>query len=133
MAKTHYLRRANALGFDDAAFMDRSGRISEATIWNLAFWDGETVIWPQASMLDGVTQQILRRRLSDRGIAQEHRPVRPHDLTSDWSAAVMNSWSPAIAIVRFGDTELGGAADLVEALHAAYRTEAPTALVAVHN
>ncbi|WP_344838216.1 aminotransferase class IV [Nonomuraea dietziae] len=46
--KTYFLRQAVAQGFDDAAFVDRQGRLSEATIWNLAFWDGAAVVWPEA-------------------------------------------------------------------------------------
>jgi branched-subunit amino acid aminotransferase/4-amino-4-deoxychorismate lyase len=55
VAKTHFLRRALAEGFDDAAFTDRHGRLSEATIWNLAFWDGTAVVWPVADVLTGTT------------------------------------------------------------------------------
>ena len=43
VAKTYLLREAASQGHDDAAFVDRHGRLSEATIWNLAFWDGESV------------------------------------------------------------------------------------------
>ena len=55
VAKTYFLRQAIGQGFDDAAFVDRRGRLSEATIWNLAFWDGDAVVWPVAEMLDGIT------------------------------------------------------------------------------
>ena len=55
VAKTYYLRQAVEQGFDDAAFVDRRGRLSEASIWNLAFWDGTAVVWPEAAMLTGVT------------------------------------------------------------------------------
>lgn len=37
VAKTYRLRQAVEQGCDDAAFVDRRGRLSEATIWNLAF------------------------------------------------------------------------------------------------
>lgn len=50
IAKTQFLRQANARGFADAAFLDTHGRISEATIWNLAFWDGASVVWPDAQV-----------------------------------------------------------------------------------
>ena len=63
VAKTYYLRQAAAQGFDDAAFVDRRGRLSEATIWNLAFWDGDAVVWPEAEMLGGTTMGIVRRQL----------------------------------------------------------------------
>lgn len=50
VGKTFYLRRAVARGFDDAAFLDGHRRLSEATIWNLAFWDGQSVVWPHADL-----------------------------------------------------------------------------------
>ena len=37
----------------DAAFIDRQGRLSEGSIWNLAVWDGTAVVWPVAEMLGG--------------------------------------------------------------------------------
>ncbi|MEY9260349.1 hypothetical protein ABH903_003392 [Brevibacterium epidermidis] len=65
-----------ARGFDDAAFADLAGNLSEATIWNLAFFDSTTAIWLKAAMLPGVTMQILQRQLRRQGIAQERRPWR---------------------------------------------------------
>ncbi|MGO4842616.1 aminotransferase class IV, partial [Rhizobiaceae sp. 2RAB30] len=53
VGKTYYMRQAARQGFDDAVFFDRHGRVSEGTIWNLAFWDGEAVIWPEAAILLG--------------------------------------------------------------------------------
>ncbi|MFD2623150.1 aminotransferase class IV [Streptomyces chumphonensis] len=55
VAKTYYLRQAAAQGRDDAAFVDGRGRLGEATICNLAFWDGTSVVWPRAPKLDGTT------------------------------------------------------------------------------
>lgn len=123
VSKTLLLRRAEARGFDDAAFVDRSGRLSEATIWNLAFWDGESVIWPRAQILTGVTMQILDRRLRGLGIAQQTRDVRSDELGEHLSAVVMNSWTPGISISRIGDSPLGQDADFVRLLHSAYREE----------
>ncbi|OYN98831.1 aminotransferase class IV family protein [Enemella evansiae] len=128
VAKTELLRRANAEGFDDALFTDASGRISEATIWNIAFWDGESVIWPQADLLDGITQQILRRRLAEQGIPQATRPVRAMDLDDRFAAALMNSWSPGIPVSRIADRPLGDHTDLIGLLHRAYTTEPPVPL-----
>ena len=62
VAKTYLLREAASQGHDDAAFVDRRGRLSEATIWNLAFWDGESW-WPRAAMLGGTMMGIVRRQL----------------------------------------------------------------------
>lgn len=123
VAKTRFLRRANARGFDDAAFVDASGHLSEATIWNLAFWDGRSVIWPRADVLRGVTAQMLSRQLHSRGYPQVTRTIRPSDLTEDVAAVVMNSWSPAIAVARIGDQPLADAHELTSLLHQAYDAE----------
>ncbi|ARQ70062.1 aminotransferase class IV family protein [Streptomyces marincola] len=127
VAKTWYLRQAAARGFDDAAFLDRRGRLSEATIWNLAFWDGSAVVWPVAGMLTGTTMGILRRQLDRLGVPQRDREVTPADLPALAGAVVMNSWTPGIAVHRIGPTPLPEAPDFVDLLHRAHRAEPPTA------
>ncbi|WP_228991508.1 aminotransferase class IV family protein [Streptomyces sp. DH8] len=127
VAKTHLLRRAVADGFDDAAFLDRAGRFSEATIWNLAFWDGEAVVWPRADVLSGTTLSIVRRRLERLGTAQRTVDVTPADLPALAGAAVMNSWTPGVPVHRIGATGLPAAPRFLELLHRAYGAEPLTA------
>ncbi|MFJ7064612.1 aminotransferase class IV family protein [Streptomyces sp. NPDC101115] len=124
-AKTHLLRRAVAEGFDDAAFLDRRGRLSEATIWNLAFWDGTSVVWPEAAVLAGTTMGVVRRRLTALGAPQRTAPVTPADLPGLAGAAVMNSWTPGIPVHRLGPTSLPTPPDFLELLHRAYASESP--------
>lgn len=126
IAKTHFLRQAQARGFDDAAFEDRSGRLSEATIWNLALWDGASVLWPDAAHLPGVTMRILRRRLRARGVPQASRVMRRSDLNDGLAAVVMNSWSPGIPLARIGGQELNLDPTFPRLLAEAYAEEAPT-------
>ncbi|MEU5398196.1 aminotransferase class IV family protein [Streptomyces sp. NPDC005963] len=123
VAKTHLLRRAVAEGFDDAAFVDRQGRLSEATIWNLAFWDGDAVVWPVARMLRGTTMSILRRQLDRAGVPQHDREVTLADLPDLAGAVVMNSWTPAIAVHRIGPHPLPEASAFVQLLHRAHQAE----------
>jgi branched-subunit amino acid aminotransferase/4-amino-4-deoxychorismate lyase len=123
VAKTYYLRQAVAEGFDDAAFIDRHGRFSEASIWNLAFWDGTAVVWPDAEMLTGTTMGILRRQLDRLGVPQQVREIRSADLPALSGAVVMNSWNPGIAVHRIGSVDLPEAPAFVELLHRAYGTE----------
>lgn len=128
VAKTQFLRRANARGFDDAVFLDASGCLSEATIWNMVFWDGQSVIWPKANVLPGVTMQILQRQLAARDVDQVTAPIRASDVTTELAGALMNSWSPAIPIARIADRTLGDAHELTGILHRAYAAEPPVAL-----
>lgn len=123
VSKTLLLRQANARGFDDAAFTNRSGHLSEATIWNLAFWDGETVIWPRAEVLPGVTMQILARRLEALGVPQRMAEVSARKLDGTLAAAVMNSWSPGIPVARIGDRPLRQEPEFLCVLHEAYARE----------
>lgn len=123
VAKTQFFRQAHVRGFDDAAFIDTSGRLSEATIWNLALWEGSSVIWPEADVLPGITMQILRRQLHSRGFAQVTRTVRTSDLTKNLAAVVMNSWTPAIAIARIGEQSLADGLEFIHLLHQAYGSE----------
>ncbi|WP_214408474.1 aminotransferase class IV family protein [Sphaerisporangium fuscum] len=127
VAKTYYLRQAVARGFDDAAFVDRRGRLSEASIWNLAFWDGSAVVWPEAEMLGGITMSVIRRQLDRMGVPQRVQEVTLADLAGLAGAAVMNSWTPGVAVHRIGSVPLPEAPAFVELLHRAYQAEPLTA------
>lgn len=72
----HQRRLALADGFDDALFVGAGGEISEGTIWNLGFYDGERILWPSAPSLPGVSMQLLQQC----GIPSESRPLRLDDL-----------------------------------------------------
>lgn len=126
-AKTFFLRQAVSQGFGDAAFVDRHGRLSEATIWNLAFWDGESVVWPQAGILVGTTMGIVRRQLRRMGVGERVEAVRVSDLPALKGAVVMNSWTPGIAIRRLGSHEFATAPDFTALLHRAFANEEPVA------
>lgn len=123
VAKTYFLRQAVGQGFDDAAFVDRQGRLSEGSIWNLAFWDGDAVIWPVAEMLDGTTMGIVRRQLDRLGVPQHDREVTLADLPKLAGGVVMNSWTPGVAVHRIGSVPLPEAPSFLEVLHRAYQAE----------
>lgn len=127
VAKTHLLRQAVAQGFDDAAFIDRHGRIGEATIWNLAFWDGQAVVWPQADVLQGTAMSMVRRQLQRLGVPQRASELRLADLPSMAGAVVMNSWTAAVPVRRIGAVLLPDATDFVQRLHRALAAEVPAA------
>ena len=123
VAKTYLMRRAVQDGFDDAAFVDRRGRLSEATIWNLAFWDGDAVVWPDAEMLVGTTMGIVRRQLDRLGVPQRVQQITPGDLPDLAGAVVMNSWTPGVAVHRIGPTPVPEAPRFLDLLHRAYEAE----------
>ncbi|MFI0350892.1 aminotransferase class IV family protein [Actinomadura sp. 9N407] len=123
VAKTYFLRQAARQGFDDAAFVDRRGRLSEASIWNLAFWDGTSVVWPEAEMLAGTTMGILGRQLDRLGIPQREQEITLADLPALSGAVVMNSWSPGIPVHRIGSQPVPEAPAFLESLRRAYQAE----------
>jgi branched-subunit amino acid aminotransferase/4-amino-4-deoxychorismate lyase len=123
LAKTYFLRQAVEQGFDDAAFIDRQGRLSEGSIWNLAFWDGAAVVWPVADMLAGTTMAIVRRQLERLGVPQRNQEITLANLPALRGGVVMNSWTPGIAIDRIGSVSLPEAPSFMELLHRAYQAE----------
>ncbi|TDE32536.1 aminotransferase class IV family protein [Actinomadura sp. 6K520] len=123
VAKTYFMRRAVRDGFDDAAFVDRRGRLSEGTIWNLAFWDGDAVVWPDAEMLTGTTMGIVRRQLDRLGVPQRVEEITPAVLSTLAGAVVMNSWTPGVAVHRIGAVPVPAAPRFLDLLHRAYRAE----------
>jgi branched-subunit amino acid aminotransferase/4-amino-4-deoxychorismate lyase len=85
-AQIYYGTRAERDGYDDALLIDAYGRIAETTIANIAFVDGDDVIWPSAPALAGITMQLLEPRLESR-----RRPVHLTELTVFDAAFITNS------------------------------------------
>lgn len=48
-------------GYDDALFIDRASFISEGATWNVGFYDGERIVWPNSEVLPGVTMRLLQQ------------------------------------------------------------------------
>lgn len=55
-------------GFDDALLTGPGAVIAESAIANIGFFDGSTVIWPDAPALAGITMQLVTRVLAERGM-----------------------------------------------------------------
>lgn len=72
----HQRRLALQAGFDDALFVDAQGLIGEGSVWNIGFWDGQGVVWPQAPALRGTQERLLQAGLEALGVAQQVRPLR---------------------------------------------------------
>lgn len=62
------------------------------------FWDGETVILPQADMLKGTMMQMIQRQLELLKIPQRSETITLERLQQLDGAAVMNSWTSGIAV-----------------------------------
>ena len=123
ISKTYYLHQAIKRGFDDALFFTAAGHVSEGSIWNLAFWDGHSVIWPYAPMLIGTMMGIVTRQLEHLGIPQRREVISMNQLPSYCGAAVMSSWTPAIEVSAIEETNFKHSNQLVALLQQAYHQE----------
>ncbi|MGH7027254.1 aminotransferase class IV family protein [Brevundimonas sp.] len=95
---TRARRQAVLAGFDDVLFVDGEGRISEGSIWNIGFVQGETVVWPEAPMLAGTGQALLQRGLASAGLGEETRRVTLADLGAFDAAFICNSATPTCEV-----------------------------------
>lgn len=114
-------RTARASGFDDALFVNASGLISEGTLWNIGFVIGDQVIWPDAPILEGVTQALISEHLGAFGMTSAVERVHLTDLSRFEAAFLCNSATPACAITAIGDHAFGARPDLIERLTKTWR------------
>ena len=101
----HYRRLAQQAGHDDALFVADDGRISEGSVWNVVFFDGNGAIWPDAAQLRGVSLQMLQAGLARRGAAGRAQAMRIKDLAGVRGAFFTNSSVPVQPIARIEDIE----------------------------
>jgi branched-subunit amino acid aminotransferase/4-amino-4-deoxychorismate lyase len=98
----YYRGLANGNGFDEALFVGSDGPISEGSITNIGFIEGDAIVWPDAPALLGVMMQVLQRELDTEGVSWRYGPVRVTDLASFDGAFVTNSHGMA-SIDRIDD------------------------------
>jgi branched-subunit amino acid aminotransferase/4-amino-4-deoxychorismate lyase len=89
--QNYYGGLTSANGFDEALFAGPDGAISEGSITNIAFLDGDAIVWPSAPALLGVMMQVLQRELTAAGVPWRHAPVHLASLPGFGGALVTNS------------------------------------------
>ena len=87
----YFGRLAQRNGFDEALLTGPGGVIAEGSITNIAFFDGDCILWPDAPALDGITMQLLESQLPARGVPSRRTPVDVSGLRSFRAAFVTNS------------------------------------------
>ncbi|PZT74971.1 MULTISPECIES: aminotransferase class IV family protein [unclassified Streptomyces] len=117
--QTYYATLARRSGYDDALLTLPDGSVTEGAITNIGFWDGTSVIWPQAPALAGVTMGVLERELPGAGLPSLRRPVTLDGLGAFRSAFVTNSQGMA-PVARIDDTAFTVDEELMRRLAAAY-------------
>lgn len=90
-AQIHYGLRAEHDGFDDAVFTSGDGVLSEAAIANLGGCRDDTVTWPDAPVLPGITMLLLDRYLPAAGLTSRRGTVRLDGLSGFGAVFVTNS------------------------------------------
>jgi branched-subunit amino acid aminotransferase/4-amino-4-deoxychorismate lyase len=117
-AQEYHRRAARRDGYDEILLTGPGGAVSEGGITNIGFVRGDTVVWPDAPCLAGITMQLLER--AD-GIRSVREPVRLADLPSFDAAFVTNARGVA-PVAAIDDVPLPTAAGVMAALTAAYRS-----------
>jgi branched-subunit amino acid aminotransferase/4-amino-4-deoxychorismate lyase len=112
--QSYYRGLAHGNGFDEALFVGSGGAISEGSITNIGFIDGDEIVWPDAPALRGIMMQVLQRELERRGLAWRYGAVHVADLASFDGAFVTNSHGMA-TVGRIDDLSLPTEAELMHA------------------
>jgi branched-subunit amino acid aminotransferase/4-amino-4-deoxychorismate lyase len=114
-ASLSHRRAAQLDGYDDALFVDGKGVIYEGGTWNIGFFDGEQVIWPDAAALPGVTMLLLQD-------VHEHRidEVQLSDLDTMEAAFATNAAIGVRAIARIDNTRLAADHPVLDILRKEY-------------
>lgn len=129
---------AQRAGFDDAVFVDDESAITEGPTWNIGFFDGERVVWPDADVLPGVTMRLLQRsplRLDQPAVAAT-APISGHvtarvtlaDVHRMEAAFVSNAANAVRPVAAIDDARFQPDHPVLAALAAAYAAISPTPL-----
>jgi len=94
---------AQTTGADDALFVTADGLVAEASIWNIGFWDGSEVIWPQAPQLLGTGMRLLQRGLAELGVASRTQAVALRDVAHFQGAFLTNASVPVQPVAAIDD------------------------------
>ena len=106
-------------GYDDALLTSDGGVVSETSMANIGFFEGDTVVWPDAPLLHGVTMQLLEQRLSDYGVTVRRKGVRVGDIAT-LDGAFLTSARGIASVSAVDDVELTIATDRMRRLEEAY-------------
>ena len=110
--QSYYRGLANANGFDEALFVGADGSISEGSITNIGFIDGDAIVWPDAPALRGIMMQVLQRELTSANVPWRYEAVHVSDLAAVDGAFVTNSHGMA-TVARIDDLSLPTDAELM--------------------
>ncbi|MDX3378856.1 aminotransferase class IV [Streptomyces sp. ME02-6991-2A] len=105
--QTYYGMLAARAGFDEALLTAPGGVVTEGAITNIGFWDGSSVVWPDAPALIGITMALLERGLAAAGEPSVRRAVTLDGLGAYRGAFICNSQGMA-PVRRIDAVEFAG-------------------------
>lgn len=118
-AQIRYGELAERAGFDDALLLTQDGWIAETTMANIGFIENNSVVWPDAPCLRGITWQLLDASLDERG-----REVRTEVVTMEtidrFDAAFLANSTGVSGVARIGTHEFPAEHPRVQELQAVY-------------
>jgi branched-subunit amino acid aminotransferase/4-amino-4-deoxychorismate lyase len=117
--QAYYRRLAARDGFDEILLTSPHGVVAEGGITNIGFFDGASVVWPDAPMLAGVTLRLLEPLLPAAGVASVRRRVLVGDLAAFRAAFVTNARGIA-PVARIDDAAYGVDQTLIRTLNDVY-------------
>lgn len=123
----HYRRQARLAGHDDALFVAGPGsdaRVVEGSLWNIGFWDGTGVLWPQGPALRGTCEALLQRGLDQLGVPQRLAAVTVAQTTALALAAFTANASGCAGVRSIEGVTLPAAPELQDLLVRALATQA---------
>ncbi|MGW4412044.1 aminotransferase class IV family protein [Nonomuraea sp. NPDC004702] len=112
----HGRRMAQLAGFDDALFLDSMSFVTEGATWNIGFYDGERIAWPNGGILPGVTMRLLQQ-VHDRTV---NVPVNLRDISNMQAAFATNTSIGVRPIVAIDDVTFPSNLPIFEVLRKEY-------------
>ncbi|MFF5896077.1 aminotransferase class IV family protein [Streptomyces argenteolus] len=115
----YYGRLAERSGFDEALLTAPGGLVTEGSITNIGFWDGTSVVWPDAPALTGITMALL-----ETGLARAERPSARRPVTLDavgtYRAAFVTNSQGIAPVSRIDSTTFALDEELMDLLEQVY-------------
>ena len=116
-------RQARIEGFDDVLLTTSAGAIAEGSTWNIGFWGGRRVTWPNAPALRGTTLQLIERGLREQGVESVSAPLHLDQLGGFRSAFMLNAGSVGPMIESIDAHALAAEDDVLRMLKAAWESQ----------
>ncbi|WP_327118881.1 aminotransferase class IV family protein [Streptomyces sp. NBC_01341] len=117
--QTYYRELAGRSGFDEALLTLPGGVVTEGSITNIGFWDGTSVVWPDAPALTGITMALL-----EDGLARADRPSVRRPVTLDglgaYRAAFLSNAQGIAPVRRIDGTPFAVDEDLMKQIGQVY-------------